>query len=190
MKLIVGLGNPGREYSHSRHNIGFFCVNRLARKYNLDFDRTQKKSRIASGRIENEDVVLVKPHTYMNLSGNAVSALIKQFSLPGDSLIVIHDDMDLPLGKVRVRPGGSSGGHKGVSSIINLLGNSDFTRVRVGIGRPQNNAEQQNEEVVDYVLGNFTPEERKIVDTVIDNVAAAVICIIREGVAAAMNKYN
>jgi len=190
VKLIVGLGNPGREYSHSRHNIGFLCVNRLAWRYNLDFDRTQKKSRIALGRMENEDVVLVKPHTYMNLSGNAVSALLKQFSLINDSLIVVHDDMDLPLGKIRIRSGGSAAGHKGVSSIINSLGSNNFTRLRVGIGRPQDDTEQQNKEVIDYVLGNFTANERKTMDEVINNVVAAIAYIIEEGVTAAMNKYN
>jgi peptidyl-tRNA hydrolase, PTH1 family len=183
VKLIVGLGNPGREYSHSRHNVGFLCINRLAHEFGLDFDRTQKRSRIALGKIDNEDVVLAKPHTYMNLSGEAVAALLKQFSLPPDDLIVIHDDMDLPFGKMRIRPGGSSAGHKGIASIINNLGTPDFTRIRIGIGHPE-------DEVVDYVLGNFTADERHTLDEVIEKVIGAVLRIMSEDVTAAMNKCN
>ncbi len=190
MKLIVGLGNPGREYSHNRHNIGFLCVNRLAKKYSLDFDRTQKRSRIAEGKINNEDVVLAKPHTYMNLSGEAVSALLKQYSLSLESLIVVHDDLDLPVGRIRIRTGGSAAGHKGVASIITAVGNADFIRVRVGIGHPQDDSEIDNERIVDYVLGNFTPDERQIMDEVMDKVVAAIACIIADGFTAAMNTYN
>ncbi len=190
MKLIVGLGNPGREYSHNRHNVGFLCVNRLAKKYGFDFDRTQKRSRIAVGKINNEDVVLAKPHTYMNRSGEAVSALLKQYSLSLESLIVVHDDLDLPVGRIRIRPGGSAAGHKGVASVVAELGNADFIRVRVGIGHPQDDSAVENRGVVDYVLGNFTPDEHQIMDEVIDKVVAAIVCIIAEGFTAAMNTYN
>jgi len=136
MKLVVGLGNPGRGYANNRHNLGFMCVNHFARMHNIWFDKKQGKARIGSGKIADNEVVIARPQTYMNQSGEAVSQLVKKFKIGLDDLLVIHDDLDLPLGKLRLRPGGSSGGHKGIESIITKLGSQDFPRLRVGIGRP------------------------------------------------------
>lgn len=191
MRVIVGLGNPGRTYVNNRHNVGFLCLNRLARMHRLSFDRVQQKSRIALGRIANEDVLLAKPRTYMNLSGEAVAALLKEYSLPHNALIVIYDDLDLPLGKLRISSGGGSGGHKGVESIISYLGRGDFLRIRVGIGRPGEVAGKASEDdIINYVLGDFTAGERSVVKGVIERVAEAIPFILTEGVMAAMNRYN
>ncbi|MCD6359071.1 MAG: aminoacyl-tRNA hydrolase [Dehalococcoidia bacterium] len=191
MKLIVGLGNPGREYANSRHNVGFMCLNRFARKYSISFNKTLKRSRVAVGKICDEDVLLAKPRTYMNLSGESVSLLLKGKSLSRGDLIVVHDDLDLPLGKLRIRSGGGSGGHKGVASIISCLGTGDFIRVRVGIGHPDDiigNAD--DEDVVNYVLAGFTTDEKLVVKTVVEEVVEAISCIVTDGMMVAMNGYN
>jgi PTH1 family peptidyl-tRNA hydrolase len=187
MKLIVGLGNPGREYARSRHNVGFMCLNRFARKYGISFNKMRKKSRVAAGKICDEDVLLAKPRTYMNLSGESVSLLLKEKPSSCRDLIVIHDDLDLPLGKLRIRSGGGSGGHKGVASIISRLGTNDFIRVRVGIGHPD---DIDGDDVVDYVLADFAPGEKLVVKTIIDEVVEAVSCILTDGSMAAMDRYN
>ena len=191
MRLIVGLGNPGREHANNRHNTGFMCLNRLARKYGLSFNKMRKKSRVAVGRICGEDVLLAKPRTYMNLSGESVALLRKEKSLSCNDLIVVHDDLDLPLGKIRIRSGGSSGGHKGVESVISHLGSGDFTRIRVGIGHPDGVSGMASEDdIIEYVLGNFTADERTVVREVIERVIEVIPCILAEGVVAAMNRYN
>ena len=191
MKLIIGLGNPGREYGHNRHNTGFMCLNRLARKHGLSFNKMRKKSRVAVGMICGEDILLAKPRTYMNLSGESVSLLMKEKSLSCNDLIVVHDDLDLPLGKLRIRSGGGSGGHKGVASIISCLGASEFIRVRVGIGHPDDIVgEADDEDVVNYVLADFAPDEKPMVKMVIDEVVEAISCILTDGIVMAMNRYN
>ena len=136
MKLIVGLGNPGFIYARNRHNIGFMCVSHLARRQGIRFDRRQGHARTGIGNIASSRVVLARPQTYMNASGESVSRLVKRLNINLSGLIVIHDDLDLPLGKIRIRLGGSSAGHKGIDSIIAHLGSQDFYRLRVGIGRP------------------------------------------------------
>jgi len=183
-KLIVGLGNPGRKYAHHRHNVGFQCLDRLAKAHDLPFTRRRAKASLASGKIANVGVVLAKPLTYMNLSGQAVRQLVSFYKLPLEDVLVICDDLDLPLGTIRLRPEGGSGGHKGMRSIIEALGSQAFPRLRVGIGRPPGN------DAVSYVLNDFTADERITLESVYEKVVAAVGLFLREGIEAAMNAYN
>lgn len=193
MKLIVGLGNPGLFYANNRHNIGYMCVNRFARDHKIRFNKKQGLARVGTGEIDGEEVVLARPQTFMNESGEAVSRLVTKYKIGMSDLIIIHDDLDLPTGKIRLRQGRGSGGHKGIESIIARLGKGNFYRVRVGIGRPDilENADIDKEQVViDYVLSGFTREERKIINGVIPEVSRAVSCLLTEGIETAMNKYN
>jgi PTH1 family peptidyl-tRNA hydrolase len=192
MKLIVGLGNPGRGYARNRHNIGFRCLNHFARRQGIRFDSRRGKARTGVGEVAGGGVILAKPQTFVNLSGLPVSRLVKKYDVALSDLLVVYDDLDLPLGKVRLRCGGGSGGHKGVSSIISSLGSQDFPRLRVGIGRPatDENPVGTDEGVISYVLGDFTPEEARIVAQVIPKVSEAIVCFLTEGISSAMNKYN
>jgi PTH1 family peptidyl-tRNA hydrolase len=191
MKLIVGLGNPGYLYARNRHNIGFMCVSYLAKQHKIDFDRKQGHARTGIGAIARNKVVVARPQTYMNASGEAVSALLQRLNITPANLIVIHDDLDLPTGKIRLRLGGSSGGHKGIDSIIAYIGTPDFYRVRVGIGRPEaDNHPAKEDAVIGYVLSDFTPEEKKIIDETIPQVGEAVAFLLAKGINDAMNKYN
>ena len=191
MKLIVGLGNPGFLYARNRHNIGFMCVSHLAKAHKIDFDRKQGHARTGIGNIGRNKVVVARPQTYMNASGEAVSALIPRLNITPADIIVIHDDLDLPTGKIRLRLGGSSGGHKGIESIISHIGTQDFYRVRVGIGRPEaDNPPEKEETVIDYVLSDFTSEEQKIINEAIPKVSEAIAFLLAHGITAAMNKYN
>jgi PTH1 family peptidyl-tRNA hydrolase len=193
MKLIVGLGNPGLFYAHHRHNIGYMCLNHFAREHKIRFDRKQGLARTGKGEINGEEVVLARPQTFMNNSGEAVSRLVKKYKIDLADLIVIHDDLDLSIGKIRLRRGRGSGGHKGIESIIAHLGQGNFYRVRVGIGRPdiaENSGIDKEQAVIDYVLSNFTRQEKKIIDGVIPEVSRAVLCLLTDGINAAMNKYN
>jgi PTH1 family peptidyl-tRNA hydrolase len=192
MKLIVGLGNPGRGYANNRHNVGFACLNHFAKTQGIRFDKKQGKARIGTGEVAGSKIVLAKPQTYVNLSGQSVSRLIKRFNINLNDLIVIHDDLDLPLGKIRISRGSSSGGHKGVDSIISCLGSQDFTRLRVGIGRPTTEgfAEISEADIIAYVLSNFTPDEKQVIVQVTPRVSEAILCLLSQGLAVAMNKYN
>ena len=183
MKLIVGLGNPGRAYAGNRHNVGFQCVDYFARKHRIAISERKARAKIGIGEVDEKRVVLAKPRTFMNLSGQAVSRLMRQFNLPVEDLVVICDDMDLPLGRVRIRQRGGSAGHKGMESIIDSLGSQDFPRIRVGIGRPDGDE-------VSYVLSDFTAEEKDMVREAVAEVADALYCIFTEGIEAAMNRYN
>ncbi len=193
MKLIIGLGNPGRFYANNRHNIGFACLNYFAKQQGIRFDRKQCRARTGTGRVDGTQVVLAKPQTYMNLSGQAVSRLAKKFSISPDDLIVIHDDLDLPLGKVRTRLGGGSAGHKGIEAIIAELGSQDFIRIKVGIGRPEpyeDASEIGEADTIRYVLGDFAPDEKQTINLAIAKVSDAIFCLLTEGLEEAMNKYN
>ncbi len=193
MKLIVGLGNPGRSYANNRHNVGFICLSHFARTQGIRFDKKQGKARVGTGEVADSKVVIAKPQTYMNLSGESVSRLIKKFDINLNNLIIIHDDLDLPLGRIRIRHGGSSGGHKGIDSIINKLGSQDFIRLRVGIGHPTENedtTESSNDEIITYVLSDFTPDEKRTIAQVIPKVSEAILYLLTEGLTAAMNRYN
>jgi len=183
-KLIFGLGNPGRKYAHNRHNVGFQCLDRLAQAHGLSFTQRRAKASLALGKIADVRVVLARPLTYMNLSGQAVRPLVSFYKLSLEDILVIHDDLDLPLGTTRLRPEGGSGGHKGMRSIIEALGSQAFPRLRVGIGRPPGN------DAVSYVLSDFTPDEQITLESVYERVVAAVELFLREGIEAAMNAYN
>ena len=193
MKLIVGLGNPGRGYAHNRHNVGFTCLSYFAKTQGIRFDKKQGQARIGLSEVAGSKVVVARPQTYMNLSGQSVSRLVKKFNVNLDNLLIVHDDLDLPLGKVRIRQGGGSGGHKGVDSIITWLGSQDFLRLRVGIERPtttEDSAAISETDIVAYVLGDFTPGEKQAMARVIPGVSEAILCLLAEGLMAAMNKYN
>jgi PTH1 family peptidyl-tRNA hydrolase len=183
-KLIVGLGNPGRKYAHNRHNVGFQCLDRLAQAHGLSFTQRRVKASLALGKIADVRVVLARPLTYMNLSGQAVRPLVSFYKLSLEDILVIHDDLDLPLGTTRLRPEGGSGGHKGIRSIIEALGSQAFPRLRVGIGRPPGN------DAVSYVLSDFTADEQITLESVYERVVAAAELFLREGIEAAMNAYN
>jgi PTH1 family peptidyl-tRNA hydrolase len=189
MKLIVGLGNPGQEYAGNRHNIGFLCLNQIARSNHIEFDKKQSKARVGRGSIAGQQVVLAKPQTYMNLSGESVVPLMQRYLIKKDDLIVIHDDLDLPLGKIRIRKDSSAGGHNGIKSIIGCLGTQDFIRIRVGISRPQS-AGDKLETVKEYVLGDFSESDKPIIAGTIRRVEEAVESLISNGLSASMNKYN
>jgi peptidyl-tRNA hydrolase, PTH1 family len=192
-RLIVGLGNPGEKYAGSRHNIGFMCIDRFAQNQSFTFARSRNQAKIAEGRIADHDIVLAKPQTFMNLSGESVGRLVRKFKVKTDNLIVIHDDLDLPAGRIRVRLGGSSGGHKGINSIVEHLGgNQEFVRVRIGIGRPNGLEPDKKgeDEVIAYVLGNFSAEEKSIMNDVISSVSDILQSLLKEGVTATMSKYN
>ncbi|MCL0057463.1 aminoacyl-tRNA hydrolase [Dehalococcoidales bacterium] len=184
MKLIVGLGNPGRVYANNRHNVGFICLNHFAKTQGIRFDKKQGQARIGIGEVAGSKVVIAKPQTYMNLSGQSVSRLIKKFNINLNDLLVIHDDLDLPLGKIRIRQGGSSGGHKGVDSIITCLGSEDFIRLRVGIGRPSEG------NIIAYVLSDFTSDENQTITKVITRVGEAILCLLSQELVVAMSRYN
>ncbi len=193
MKLIVGLGNPGRAYANNRHNVGFMCLNHFARTQGIRFDKKQGLARIGTGEVAGSKVILARPQTYMNQSGQSVSRLIKKFNITLNDLLVIHDDLDLPLGKIRIRQGGSSGGHKGINSITADLDSQDFIHIRIGIGRPttvEGDTKDKEAEIIAYVLHDFTPEEKQVINTVIPSVSEAIHCLLTEGLAVAMNKYN
>lgn len=185
MNLIIGLGNPGKAYANNRHNIGFRCINKLAKLQGIPLAQRGCQAQFGIGHIAGTEVVLAKPRTFMNLSGKSVKSLMQRFQTPPGSVLIIHDDLDLPLGKLRLYPGGGSGGHKGVDSIITQLGSQDFPRIRVGIGRPQ-----EDGDTADYVLSDFSPEERAVIEDTIAMVTEAVLYLLREGVVATMNKYN
>jgi len=193
MNLIVGLGNPGRGYANNRHNIGFVCLNYFARTQGIRFDKKQGQARTGRGEVAGSAVILAKPQTYMNLSGESVSRLVRKFNIDPNNLLVVHDDLDLSLGKIRIRQGGSSGGHKGIESIISCLDSQDFPRLRIGIGRPTVHpgaAEISEADVIAYVLSDFSPEEKQIIAKVIPKVSEATLCFLTEGLTVAMNKYN
>jgi len=192
MKLIVGLGNPGRDYVNNRHNAGFKCVDLFAREHGIALTQRGARSKLGTGEVANTRIVLAKPQTFMNLSGEAVSALVRRYKLSAKDILVIYDDLDLPLGKIRIREKGSSGGHNGLKSIISHLGTHDFPRIRVGIAPPESGDSTSTSEVdaIEHVLSDFTDAEKTMIREVYPRVAAAIECVLAEGIAAAMNKYN
>lgn len=183
MKVVVGLGNPGKEYARTRHNIGFMVLHRLRQDLTNPTERSRFKSNLVEGTLGGEKVVLVAPQTYMNLSGHAVREVRNWYRLPIEDMIVVLDDMDIPFGTLRLRASGSAGGHNGLQSIIEQLGTKDVARLRVGIGRPRS-------EAVGHVLSRFGPEEEAALPELIDRAAGAVKLWIERGVIAAMNEVN
>ncbi len=185
MKIIVGLGTPGRKYERTRHNAGFMAIDQLADNLHADVAQEKFFALIGKVSIDSEPVVLVKPQTYMNESGRAVAAAARASYADVSDLLVIHDDLDLPAGSVRVKVGGGHGGHNGLRSIIEHLGSADFIRVRIGIGRPA-----LEQDAADYVLSPFLPEEREAAAKAVSRALEAVNVFLKEGPAAAMNKFN
>jgi len=181
--LVMGLGNPGREYEQSRHNVGFLCVDELARRYKVRAGERAAKSLIGRARMDNRELILAKPQTMMNLSGLAGKALRAKYDIGLERVVVIHDELDLPFGRLRIRKGGSSAGNHGLDSLIASFGSREFIRFRVGVGRPVGNG-------VDYVLGPFTPQEREQLPSIIGRVADAVICLVDLGLERAMMDFN
>lgn len=184
-KMIVGLGNPGLRYARNRHNVGFQIVDALAAKHGLGFDKRQFKALIASGVIDGQRVLLVKPQTFMNLSGEAVQPLVSYYKVELPDLMVVFDDMDLPLGTIRLRPFGGAGGHNGMKSIIARLGSNRFPRLRVGIDRPPGRMDPAA-----YVLQDFSSEEEAIMAQVRDRAVRALETWLTAGIDAAMNAFN
>ena len=172
--------------------MGFICLSHLARTQDIRFDKKQGQARIGVGEVAGSKVVVARPQTYMNLSGQSVSRLVKKFNINLNNLLVIHDDLDLPLGKIRISQGGGSGGHKGVDSIIIWQESQDFLRLRVGIGRPTitSGSTESEDDIITYVLSDFTPDEKQTIDGVIPRVSEAILCLLSEGLTAAMNQYN
>lgn len=183
--MIVGLGNPGREYRETRHNIGFMVADWMAEKHGIKLTRVQNKAIIGSGFVGESKVILVKPQTYMNLSGQAVSALVRFYKIKPQDLIVAHDDVDLPFGTIRMRPGGGSAGQKGIASIIKLLGTQDFARLRMGVGRPPGRMD-----AAAYVLQNFSQSDMEFLQNFLNRAVDALDCYILDGLETAMNRFN
>lgn len=183
MKLVVGLGNPGKKYSETRHNLGFKVVNELAHRHRIEKEENRFDAIVGHCRINAEKTLLVKPLTFMNLSGKAVQPIMRFYKIALQDLIVIYDDMDLPCAALRIRASGGSGGHKGVLSIIEMLGSQDFARIRIGIGRPPRG-------VVEWVLSTPQPEERLELEAAVHSAADAVECWVKEGLVKAMNRFN
>jgi PTH1 family peptidyl-tRNA hydrolase len=184
--LIVGLGNPGARYAGTRHNAGFLAVDELARRHGLRFSGKQANAEIAKGSIRGVPVVLAKPMTYMNNSGLAAGWLARYYKIPHNRVLVIYDDIALPLGRLRIRGKGSDGGHNGLTSIIQHLGTQHFPRLRIGVDRPVQVGHRQ----IDWVLGRFTKEERLVMDEVIPRATEAIEAVLRDGIDRAMNRYN
>jgi PTH1 family peptidyl-tRNA hydrolase len=189
LKLIVGLGNPGAQYQANRHNIGFQCVDLFARQHNLELNKLQMQARTGEGWIEQggqrQKVLLAKPLTYMNRSGQAVGQLMRYYHIELDNLIVVHDDLDLAAGTLRLRANGSAGGQNGIKSIIQQLGSQEFARVRVGIGRPPGRMDPAA-----FVLQNFSADEEQFFAPVRQRVSEALLSWLFEGITAAMNRFN
>ena len=189
--LIVGLGNPGPVYAHNRHNVGYWCVNRLARLQGIPL-KARRLAAIGEGEIASRSAVLAKPRTYVNRSGHAVSALLKHFRVSPQRLLVVCDDLDLPPGKLRLKAGGGHGGHNGLRSIVGAIGSSDFPRLRIGIGRPHLDGQPtwDPDVVAVWVLSDPPPQDAEALQTAVALAAEAVETALTEGVEAAMNRYN
>lgn len=185
MYLIVGLGNPENEYARTRHNMGFDTINIIANKYKIEMNRTKFNAIYGSGTINNEKVILVKPQTYMNLSGTAVREFVNFYKLEQKDIIIIYDDMDIEKGTMKIRKRGGPGNHNGMKSVVQELVTTDFPRIRVGIGTPEH-----KNEAINYVIGHISDEEYEILQTGVEKASKAVEEIIKSGIDTAMNKYN
>jgi len=185
VKIIVGLGNPGNEYSETRHNVGFMAVDALADQWGIHSWKKRNQAFVAEYRGGDEPVLLVKPQTFMNLSGVAVGELARWYKVAVEDIIVIFDDMDLPIGRLRLRMKGSSGGHRGIESLLTHLDKDTFARIRIGINRPPTGWQ-----VVDYVLSRFTAEEQPVLSEAVKRAAEAAASIVGQGMNKAMNLYN
>ncbi|UFJ40539.1 aminoacyl-tRNA hydrolase [Brevibacillus humidisoli] len=185
MKVIVGLGNPGRKYEETRHNLGFKAIDKISDKWSIPVQQNKFRALVGEGRIESERILLVKPQTYMNLSGESVSEVLSFYKLTPDDLLVVHDDLDLPVGKLRLREKGSAGGNNGLKSIIQHLGTQEFKRIKIGIGRPE-----PGRSVSDYVLQVFSPSDREVVEQAVEQAAEAAVKWTGIPFLQVMNEYN
>lgn len=185
MYLIVGLGNPENEYAHTRHNMGFDAINEVAEKNNINITKSKFKGLYETGIIQGKKVILLKPQTYMNLSGESVKPYVDFYKIEKENILVIYDDMDIEPGKIKIRKKGSSGGHNGMKSIIQMVGTEDFPRIRIGIGRPEHNGDEIN-----HVIGAIPEEQIPLLDEGTEKAKDAVIEILKNGIDIAMNKFN
>ena len=183
--LIIGLGNPGREYKDTRHNIGFMLIDQVAVRLNARGMKLQAKAIVTSALYEERKIILAKPQTYMNLSGQSVQGLLHFYKIPIENLLVAHDDLDIPFGTIRIRPGGGPGGQRGMASTIDHLGTKEFPRLRLGIGRPPGRMDPK-----DYVLQMFSKDDMKLLPEVLDRAADAAMEFVMKGLNSAMNKFN
>ena len=184
--LVVGLGNPGAKYESTRHNMGFLVVDKLAQNEKLKFNKLRFKAWTATWEVGGEKVLLMKPQTYMNLSGEAVGQAARFYKISADHVLVISDDIALPAGKLRIRAGGSAGGHNGLKNIIQHLGTDRFPRIKVGVGSPQ----QAEHDIADWVTGKPMGEDQKVIIEALDKAVAAIPVLIEQGVDRAMNRFN
>ncbi len=186
MYLIAGLGNPDKKYENTRHNIGFKVVSALCNKLGVTLKSSKFKALCGECKIGTNKAIVALPQTYMNLSGEAVAAIAAFYKIPEDKIIIVYDDISLPLGKTRIRSKGSAGGHNGIKSVLACLGTDVFNRIKIGVGSPDN----PDFDLADYVLGKFSKEEQKILSQVIDKAVDAIECIVNHDVDKAMNTYN
>lgn len=184
MYVIAGLGNPGLKYAGSRHNVGFMCMDYLSEKLGIKINKIKFKALIGEGNYHGEKVILVKPQTFMNLSGESLLEITKFYKLPHENLFVVYDDIDIDVGKLRIRKQGSSGTHNGMRNIIYLLGYDDFPRFRIGVSKPQ------NMDLKDFVLSQFSADEQKVLTLILDKCSDACMHAITDGIDSAMNNYN
>lgn len=185
MYLIVGLGNPEEEYDKTRHNMGFQTINKLAKQYQIEVTKRKFKGLYGIGEIENQKVILLKPQTYMNLSGESVQEVVSYYHIPIENIIIIYDDMDVTLGKVKIRKKGGAGTHNGMKSVVNHLKNENFPRVRIGIGMPSDKSD-----MIYYVIGPIPKEEQEILDQATTKAKDAITEILKSGIDVAMNQFN
>lgn len=183
--LLIGLGNPGREYINTRHNIGFMLIDRLTIRLDARGMKLQSNAIVITSRYEEQKIILAKPQTYMNLSGQSVQGLAHFYKIPLENLLVVHDDLDIPFGTIRIRPTGGPGGQRGMASTIEKLGTKDFPRLRLGIGRPPGRMEPK-----DYVLQDFSKDDMKTLPEILDRATDAALTFVTEGLNKAMNKFN
>lgn len=183
--LLIGLGNPGREYANTRHNFGFMAIDRLAVRLNTRGMKVQSKAIVMDSKYEDHKLILAKPQTYMNLSGQSVQGLAHFYKIPNENLMILSDDLDLPFGTIRIRASGGPGGQRGLSSILEKLGTKDIPRMRLGIGRPPSRMDP-----ADYVLQNFSRDDLKSLSELLDRAADAALEFVTNGLTAAMNKFN
>jgi PTH1 family peptidyl-tRNA hydrolase len=184
--LIVGLGNPGRRFDNTRHNAGGMAVDRLARKYGIELKTRRANAHVGDGMIDGSEVTLALPQTFMNTSGESVGPLVRRTNTPTRKLLIVYDDLDLPLGKTRLRPEGSSGGHNGMRSVIAAIKTDDFPRLRVGIGRP----ESAGRNTIEHVIGRFLPDEETRLTEALDRTVECIESMVIEGFERAMNRFN
>ena len=185
MYLIVGLGNPEKDYSHTRHNMGFNTINKLAKQYNIDVNKSKFKALYGNGIIEGEKVILLKPQTFMNSSGESIKEIVQYYKIEKEQIIIIYDDIDIEPGIIKIRKSGGPGTHNGMKSVVHELNTQNFKRIRVGIGMPQ-----EKEDLIEYVIGSISEEDEEKLEKGTDLAKNAVIEIVKDGIDIAMNQFN